>query len=95
VNTADESYDYAACTRQYDQLQSAREVIKAALMLAELDVPIPLVIDIFDQSSRIRHLCRQLKGAMHLLLDKLTRSSDARPCVRCVCNGIRRGASRG
>jgi len=77
ANPADAAYDYADCTRQYDRLQVAYEEIKAALMLAgsELRVPIPLIIDIIDQNSRIRRLCRQLMGAVRIL-DELTRESD-------------------
>jgi phosphate:Na+ symporter len=80
ANPADAAYDFGDCTRQYDQLQLAYEEIKAALMLAgsELRVPIPLIIDIIDQNARIRRLCRQLMGAMHLL-DELARSSDIGP----------------
>ena len=78
ANPADAAYDYGDCAGQYDLLQVAYEDIKAALMLAgsELRVPIPLIIDIIDQNSRIRRLCRQLMGAMRLL-DELARSSDA------------------
>jgi len=61
---------------------------------SELRVPIPLIIDIIDQNSRIRRLCRQLMGAMHLL-DELTRSSNAAPPLEEPVPVSGGGVSRG
>ena len=57
------------CDFQLEQVQSAYDEVKAALLLAgaELRISIPVMIDLIDQNSRIRRMSRQLVKAMFLL----------------------------
>lgn len=77
INPEDTAFSYADCVARLDQMQTDYEAVKFALMQAgsELRVPIPLIIDVVDQNSRIRRMCRQLVGAMGLL-DELPRIGD-------------------
>jgi phosphate:Na+ symporter len=63
------SFSHAECEAQLQQLQVHYEDVKATLMQAgsELRVPIPSIIEVVDQNSRIKRLCRELVGALRLL----------------------------
>jgi phosphate:Na+ symporter len=78
ANPEDAAFAYADCAARLEQMNLDYEAVKSALMQAgsELRVPIPLIIDIVDQNSRIRRMCRQLVRAMGLL-DELSRIGDA------------------
>ncbi|MDB4584143.1 Na/Pi symporter [Draconibacterium sp.] len=69
IDPEDAAFSYADCVIRLEQMQIDYESVKFALMQAgsELRVPIPLIIDIVDQNSRIRRMCRQLVRAMGLL----------------------------
>ena len=69
ANPEEDGFSFAECELQLDQVQAAYDDIKAALLQAgaELRVPIPAMIDILDQNSRIRRMPRQMVKAMHYL----------------------------
>lgn len=60
---------FEECGLQLDQVQGVYDEVKAALLLAgvELRVPIPVMIDVIDQNSRIRRMTRQMVKAMRYL----------------------------
>ncbi|MDX2505608.1 MAG: hypothetical protein QNL62_14180 [Gammaproteobacteria bacterium] len=69
ANPEEASFSFAECELQLDRMQLAYEDVKAALLEAgaELRVPIPAMIDILEQNSRIRRMLRQMFKAMHYL----------------------------
>ena len=69
ANPEEEGFSFAECELQLDQVQVAYDDVKAALLQAgaELCVPIPVMIDVIDQNSRIRRMPRQMVKAMHYL----------------------------
>jgi len=74
ASPGEEGFSYAACEEQLQQVQESYEDVKAALLRAgaELRVPIPVMIDILDQNSRIRRMARQMVKAMHYLGELIT-----------------------
>lgn len=62
-------FSFEECGLQLDQVQGVYDEVKAALLLAgvELRVPIPVMIDVIDQNSRIRRMTRQMVKAMRYL----------------------------
>ncbi|MEH6550606.1 MAG: Na/Pi cotransporter family protein [Pseudomonadales bacterium] len=69
ADPADSSFSYAECDLELDRMQQVYEDVKEALLAAgvALRIPIPAMIDILDQNSRIRKMLRQLVKAMHYL----------------------------
>jgi phosphate:Na+ symporter len=74
ANPGETGFSYAACEEQLQQVQASYDDVKAALLRAgaELRVPIPVMIDILDQNSRIRRMARQMVKAMHYLSELVT-----------------------
>ena len=69
ANPVDAGFSFTECELQLDQIQAIYDEAKAALLLAgvELRIPIPVMIDVLDQNSRIRRMPRQMVKAMHFL----------------------------
>jgi phosphate:Na+ symporter len=69
ANPEEAGFTFTECELQLDRVQVAYDDIKAALLQAgaELRVPIPVMIDIIEQNSRIRRMPRQMVKAMHYL----------------------------
>jgi phosphate:Na+ symporter len=69
ANPEDEQFSMPACEAQLGTVQETYEETKAVLLRAgaELRVPIPRMIEILDQNSRIRRMARQMVKAMSLL----------------------------
>jgi phosphate:Na+ symporter len=78
ANPENADFNVADCEAQLEKVQLLYHEVKVSMMQAgsELRVPIPLIIDIVDQNSRIRRMCRQLVGAMRLL-GELARESES------------------
>lgn len=78
ANPGNDDFDIADCKLQLERVQELYHEVKVVMMQAgsELRVPIPLIIDIVDQNSRIRRMARQLVGAMRLL-DELSQAGDS------------------
>lgn len=77
MNLADpqaEGFSFTDCETQLQQVQVAYDDVKAALLFAgaELRIPIPRMIEILDQNSRIRRMARQMVKAMHYLSEVYT-----------------------
>ena len=69
ANLEAEDFSFADCEAQLALAQQAYDEVKAALLRAgaELRTPIPEMIDILEQNSRIRRMARQMVKAMHYL----------------------------
>lgn len=63
------TFSYADCEAALEQVQICYDEVKAALLNAgvELRTPIPGMIEILDQNSRIRRMARQMVKAMRYL----------------------------
>jgi phosphate:Na+ symporter len=68
-DTEAERFSFADCEAQLEQVQVAYDDAKAVLLHAgaELHIPIPAMIDLLDQNSRIRRMARQMVKAMRYL----------------------------
>ncbi len=79
ANPEQEGFSFSCCEAQLDEVQSAYDAIKADLLQAgaELRIPIPVMIDILEQNSRIRRIPRQMVKAMHHL-SELSMITDVR-----------------
>jgi hypothetical protein len=79
ANPEQEGFSFSCCEAQLDEVQLAYDAIKADLLLAgaELRIPIPVMIDILEQNSRIRRIPRQMVKAMHHL-SELSMITDVR-----------------
>ena len=79
ANPEQESFSFSCCEAQLDEVQAAYDAIKADLLQAgaELRIPIPVMIDILEQNSRIRRIPRQMVKAMHHL-SELSMITDVR-----------------
>ncbi len=89
INPEEISFSFAECELQLDHMQLAYEDVKAMLLEAgaELRVPIPVMIDILEQNSRIRRMLRQMVKAMHYL-SQLSMIAEVRePEPALVVNG--------
>jgi phosphate:Na+ symporter len=77
----DEGFSYAACERQLEQIQIDYDNSKASLLHAgtESRIPIPLMLGVVEQNSRLRRMARQLVKAMNYLNDLLQKSSAILP----------------
>jgi phosphate:Na+ symporter len=69
ANPEEAGFSFTNCELQLDQVQVSYDAVKADLLQAgaELRVPIPVMIDILEQNSRIRRMPRQMVKAMHYL----------------------------
>ncbi len=69
ANPEEKGFSFAACELQLDVIQAAYDEIKIILLHAgaALRIPIPAVIDILEQNSRIRRMPEQMVKAMHYL----------------------------
>ena len=79
ANPEQEGFSFSCCEAQLDEVQAAYDAIKADLLQAgaELRIPIPVMIDILEQNSRIRRIPRQMVKAMHHL-SELSMITDVR-----------------
>ena len=64
-----EGYSFAECEAQLERVQVSYDDVKSVLLHAgaALRTPIPEMIDILEQNSRIRRMARQMFKAMHYL----------------------------
>jgi phosphate:Na+ symporter len=62
-------FSFAECEAQLEEVQTSYDNVKATLLHAgaELRTPIPEMIDILEQNSRIRRMARQIYKAVHYL----------------------------
>jgi len=69
ANPGAEGFSFADCETQLERVQLSYDDVKAALLNAgaELRIPIPEMIDVLEQNSRIRRMARQMVKAMHYL----------------------------
>jgi phosphate:Na+ symporter len=69
ANPEEAGFSFAECELQLERVQMAYDDVKAELLLAgaELKISIPVMIDVLDQNSRIRHMPREMVKAMHCL----------------------------
>jgi phosphate:Na+ symporter len=69
-----EGYSFVQCEEQLDRVQVSYDDIKTELLEAgaALRAPIPEIIDILEQNSRIRRMARQMFKAMHYLSELYT-----------------------
>ncbi|MDX2463017.1 MAG: Na/Pi symporter [Porticoccus sp.] len=84
ANPTEANFSFAECELQLDQVQVVYDDVKAALLLAgvELRIPIPVMIDVIDQNSRIRRMPRQMVKAMHLLNELSVTAETVAPNVK-------------
>lgn len=84
ANPTEASFSFAECELQLDQVQVVYDDVKAALLLAgvELRVPISVMIDVIDQNSRIRRMPRQMVKAMHFLSEMSVIAEVVAPDVK-------------
>ena len=68
-NAEDDGFSMTEYEGQLQQVQTAYDDVKEALLIAgaELHIAIPGMIDILEQNSRIRRMARQMFKATHLL----------------------------
>lgn len=73
-NTDVEGFSFADCEAQLERVQVAYDAAKVVLLRAgaELQIPIPAMIDLLDQNSRIRRMARQMVKAMRYLNELYT-----------------------
>ena len=78
ANPDAEEFSFADCEAQLELVQHSYDDVKEALLHAgaELRTPIPEMIDILEQNSRIRRMARQMVKAMHYL-SEVYRVSEA------------------
>ena len=69
-----ENFSIVECEVQLARVQQSYDAVKAALLHAgaELRIPIPGMIEILEQNSRIRRMARQMFKATHLLSELYT-----------------------
>lgn len=81
VNPEEQGVVFADCEAQLQQVQSSYEDVKEELLLAgaELRIPVPLMIDILEQNSRIRRMARQMFKAMSYLSELHTVAEEQLP----------------
>lgn len=67
ANPAQASFSVAKCGLQLDQIQTIYDDVKTQLLLVGVEsrVPIPVMIDVIDQNSRIRRMLRQMVKAVY------------------------------
>ena len=81
VKPGKECFSYGECERQLGQMQIDYDDLKAALLKAgtESHIPIPLMIDVIEQNSRLRRMARQLVKAMNFLREVFVTTSTILP----------------
>jgi phosphate:Na+ symporter len=64
-----EGFSFADCEAQLGRVQASYDDVKTMLLHAgaELRMPVPEMIDVLEQNSRIRRMARQMFKAIHLL----------------------------
>ncbi|MFV2004345.1 MAG: Na/Pi cotransporter family protein [Gammaproteobacteria bacterium] len=69
ANHEEEGFSFTDCDTQMQQVRDSYDSLKESLLQAgaELRIPIPLMIDILEQNSRIRRMPRHMLRAMHYL----------------------------
>jgi phosphate:Na+ symporter len=69
-----DGFSIVECETQLARVQQSYDAVKAALLHAgaELRIPIPGMIEILEQNSRIRRMARQMFKATHLLSELYT-----------------------
>jgi len=69
ANPEAEDFSFVACEAQLERVQVSYDEAKAALLHAgaELRSPIPVIIELLDQNSRIRRMARQMVKSMRYL----------------------------
>jgi len=69
ANHEEEGFSFTDCDTQMQQVRDSYDSLKGSLLQAgaELRIPIPLMIDILEQNSRIRRMPRHMLRAMHYL----------------------------
>jgi len=74
ANPDAEGFSFADCETQLGRVQTSYDDVKAALLRAGagLRIPIPGMIDVLEQNSRIRRMARQMVKAMHYLSEIYT-----------------------
>ena len=74
ANPERENFSFANCKEQLDQVQLSYDDVKAILLHAGagLRAPIPAMIDLLEQNSRIRRMARQMIKAMRHLSELYT-----------------------
>ena len=82
-----EGFSFAACKKQLQNIQAAYDDVKETLLLAgtQLRMPIPGIIDIVEQNSRIRHMGRQMYKAVQNINEI---STDIKAPVKETATGI-------
>ena len=76
-----EGFSITECEAQLQQVQIAYEDVKEKLLLAgaELRIPIPDMIDMLEQNSRIRRMARQMFKAIQLIGSPFSVAEDQVP----------------
>jgi len=74
VSPEAEKFSIVECEAQLERVQQSYDAVKAALLHAgaKLRIPIPGMIEILEQNSRIRRMARQMFKATHLLSELYT-----------------------
>ena len=77
----DEGFSYDACERQLERIQIDYDILKASLLHAGTGsrIPIPLMLGVVEQNSRLRRMARQLVKAMNFLNELLLKTSAPLP----------------
>ena len=77
----EDNFSFAECEQQLEQIQVDYEGLKTSLLKAgtALRMPIPLMIDVVEQNSRLRRFARQLVKAMHFLNEVQVEKSTKLP----------------
>jgi phosphate:Na+ symporter len=74
-------FSYAECERQLGQVQNDYDDLKASLLRAGTAsrIPIPQMIDVVEQNSRLRRMARQLVKGMNFLNEVFVATSTILP----------------
>lgn len=77
----EDDFSFADCEQQLGKIQADYEGLKTSLLIAgtALRMPIPLMIDVVEQNSRLRRIARQLVKAMHFLNEVQVEKSTMLP----------------
>jgi phosphate:Na+ symporter len=69
ANPEAEGYSFAECEAQLQRVQTSYDDVKEALLRAAagLRIPVPVMIELLEQNSRIRRMARQMFKATQLL----------------------------
>jgi phosphate:Na+ symporter len=77
----EDNFSFAECEQQLGKIQADYVGLKTSLLIAgtALRMPIPLMIDVVEQNSRLRRIARQLVKAMHFLNEVQVEKSTMLP----------------